>query len=553
MWLRSVFLKTLRDCRVPIAGWGLGIGGMAPLIFALVPTLLADSNARAALAALAHHPAVRLFAEPVDVLTPGGYATWRLTLILPLVSVWALLVTTRTVRGEEESGALDLLLSTPRSRLHVVTAKLAAIATALVLIGSVMGLMAFAGARFTDTAVSLGAALLFGFNTALLAAVFAACALLASQFTRGRRSAAGFTGALLGLSMMMASAGRVLPGASWVGRLSPLYYFERSKPLVTGADPQAMLVLAALTAALSAAGVVLFLRRDVGGQIALAPGAREHAAVRGPALPPPAPLLQSIFGRSLAALRVPIVSWGLALAVYAAGLTAILQQAQRNLADLLETAARARGPMFAALVSRLTGGHDSAMNERALNAIFTLVAVVIAAFAVTLTSRWAADEDEGRLDLLLSTPHRRSHIMLARFSALTIALLAVTGCLFASTGLTAWIGSFALNRVRLAEAAFGMVPIGMVVAAAGYLLAGWLRSSSVTGVLTGLLLASFVVTLLGPLFKWPPAVMQLSIFEQYGAPLVDGLHPARVAGLLVVAGATLTAATVRFATKDLVR
>ena len=30
MWLRSVFLKTLRDCRVAILGWGLGLGALAP-------------------------------------------------------------------------------------------------------------------------------------------------------------------------------------------------------------------------------------------------------------------------------------------------------------------------------------------------------------------------------------------------------------------------------------------------------------------------------------------------------------------------------------------
>jgi hypothetical protein len=47
--------------------------------------------------------------------------------------------------------------------------------------------------------------------------------------------------------------------------------------------------------------------------------------------------------------------------------------------------------------------------------------------------------------------------------------------------------------------------------------------------------------------------MQLSIFEQYGTPLVTGLQPLRVAGLLGVAAAVLAAATARFASKDLIR
>ena len=43
MWFRSIFLKTLRDCRAAIVSWGLGIGVLTPLVFVVVPTLLALS------------------------------------------------------------------------------------------------------------------------------------------------------------------------------------------------------------------------------------------------------------------------------------------------------------------------------------------------------------------------------------------------------------------------------------------------------------------------------------------------------------------------------
>ena len=46
-----------------------------------------------------------------------------------------------------------------------------------------------------------------------------------------------------------------------------------------------------------------------------------------------------------------------------------------------------------------------------------------------------------------------------------------------------------------------MVPVGLVVAAIGYLLSGWLRSRPSTGILIALLLASFVITLLGSFFQ----------------------------------------------------
>ena len=555
MWFRSIFLKTLRDCRVAIFSWGLGIGVLTPLVFVVVPTLLADMGSRAEVLALVRHPAMRLFAEPVDVLSPGGYATWRLSLVLPLLGIWALLAVSRTLRGEEESGALDVLLSVPRSRLRVATEKLAAIATALLLMGGLIALMAFAGGQVANTGLRLSAALLFGLNAALLAGVFGAMALLASQFTRARRTAAGITGALLGLSVVMTSAGRTVPGGDWIGQLSPLHYFELSKPLVPsyGASPRAMLVLAALSAVLSALGLALFVRRDVGAHVALPVGLRRTDRQMGVrAVPLSAWSLQSVFARSLASLSAATSWWGLAIAIYTAVITAILRQTQENLLGLLESAAR-RGPVYAELIARFTGGGDGAMNARFLSAIFTLLAVVVAAFAVTLANRWAAEEEEGRLELLLGTPQARQLVILARFAAAAVALLMVSGLIFASVALTGVLVDFALDRSRLAQAAFGMVPIGLVVAAIGYLLSGWLRSTAVTGILIALLLASFVITLLGSFLRWPPLLLQLSIFEQYGTPLVDGLRPGNTWGLFIVAAAALTAATIRFARKDLAR
>ena len=147
---------------------------------------------------MTRNPVVRLLAEPVDVLSPGGYATWRLSMLLPMLAIWALLAVSRTTRGEEESGALDLLLSVSGSRRRIVVEKLAAIAAALVLIGALIAVLALAGARATHVELAPSRALLFGLNTTLFALVFGALAFVVSQFTRERRPAAGMTGILLG-------------------------------------------------------------------------------------------------------------------------------------------------------------------------------------------------------------------------------------------------------------------------------------------------------------------------------------------------------------------
>jgi putative exporter of polyketide antibiotics len=143
--------------------------------------------------------------------------------------------------------------------------------------------------------------------------------------------------------------------------------------------------------------------------------------------------------------------------------------------------------------------------------------------------------------------------MLTRFAACALGLTIVAGFIFAGTALAAAAVGMHLDMKRVAAAAFSTVPVGLVVGSIGYLLAGWLRTRAVTGILIALVLASFVLTLLAPLFHCPPAVLKLSIFEQYGAPLVDGFRRDWVLGQVAVATATLAAAVIRFERKDLSR
>src|SRR5215471_10770651 len=75
MWFSSVFLKTLRDFRVAILGWGIGMGLMMYVVLSAISSLIATPAARADLVGLAGQ--FSWIAEPVHVDTPGGYATWK--------------------------------------------------------------------------------------------------------------------------------------------------------------------------------------------------------------------------------------------------------------------------------------------------------------------------------------------------------------------------------------------------------------------------------------------------------------------------------------------
>src|SRR5690242_8618645 len=105
MWLRNVYLKTLRDYWIAILGWGIGMGLVVVSPMASVGSLVTTPQARQELVSLA--AAFAWNADVVAVDTVGGYATWKIGIFIFLIVVWPLLAATRMLRGEEDRGSLD--------------------------------------------------------------------------------------------------------------------------------------------------------------------------------------------------------------------------------------------------------------------------------------------------------------------------------------------------------------------------------------------------------------------------------------------------------------
>src|SRR5438270_683721 len=227
MWLSSVFLKTLRDYRIPIVGWGIGMGLVVVSPMASVATLLTTPQAREQLVSLAASFAWN--ADVVAVDTIGGYATFKIGIFIFLIAVWPLLAASRMLRGEEETSTLDVLLSVPRPRLRVALEKVAAMWTALLAMGLLIGLIVFAGGQKFGADFGLGNGLLFGLNLALICAVIGGLALLISQFTQERGTAAGWTAGLLLIFVVLDMVHRVVANREWISRLSPIYYYSQTK------------------------------------------------------------------------------------------------------------------------------------------------------------------------------------------------------------------------------------------------------------------------------------------------------------------------------------
>ena len=545
MWLSSVFFKTLRDYWIPILGWGIGMGLVVVSPMASVSTLLTTPQAREQLVSLAATFAWN--ADVVAVDTLGGYATFKIGIFIFLIAVWPLLAASRMLRGEEERGSLDVLLSLPRPRLRVALEKLAALWTALLAMGLLIGLVVFAGGQKFGADFGFSDAVLFGVNLALVCAVIGGLALLTSQFTQERSTAAGWTAGLLLVFIVLDMVHRVIPNSEWISRLSPVYYYNLSKPLVPsyGVNAGAILLLIALSLILGVTSLWMFARRDIGGTVRvprwLRPGERKPSR----ALPVTDWSLRSVYARGLGVVAMPTLWWTLGIAGFAGWIVFAVQQMETRLSSLFSSS-----PTVMNLIRNIGGG-DASVNAGFLSAIFVLLPLFLMAFAVTQVNGWSTDEQDGRLDLVLAAPQPRLTVLLGRFAALATATIVIGVLTLVASALAAAASGLTLDTGNLAAATLGMIPLGLLIASIGYLASGWLRSAADTGLLSFLLLIWFFISFIGPELKWPNATLRLSPFYYYGTPLIHGLPLASVLGVVAVAVLALGLGALRFVRKDI--
>ncbi|MBA3825653.1 MAG: ABC transporter permease subunit [Ktedonobacterales bacterium] len=547
MWFSNVFLKTLREYRIAILGWGVGLGLLMYAVLTAVASLTATQAARDALTSLA--ASFVWIAEPVKITTPGGYATWKYGFTILIMALWPLLVGSRLLRGEEERGSLDVLLSVPQGRGRVALEKLAALWMALLGMGLIIGLLSAAGGAGVHADFGLGGGLLFGLNLVLISAVFGGIALLISQFTLRAGTAAGATGALLLFFIILDMLHRVISNTEWLSRLSPVYYYNLSKPLIPsyGVNLGALLVLFVLSVVLSGGAIWLFVRRDVGTTVALPRWLRlptpPPTVERG--VPMNAWSLRSVYARGLAMVALPTLWWTLAIAGFAGFMVLVVKQTESKLAVLYQSS-----PTLANLIGKV-GGSDVTTNATLLSFLFVFLPLLLMAFAVTQASRWAADEENGRQELVLSTPQSRLTVVLARFGAVATATVFIGVMTLAVTALASAISGLKLDGGNLTAATLSMIPLGLLVAALGFLLSGWLRAAVDTGLLSFLLVLWFFITFVGPELNWSEGLLRLSAFYYYGTPLLHGLPLLDTLALFVVGVVALALAAVRFVRKDI--
>jgi len=542
---RTILSKSLRDYRVPILGWGIGLALLMVVGLSAATPALRDAYATIA-------QSLRFFGEPVAMQTPEGYATTRyLELFVPLLlTIWPILVGARMLRGEEERGTLDVLLATPQPRTRVILEKLFALVIALLLIALLIALGTIAGEARTDTQVNFGRALLTALNVSLLAFFFAMVSLLISQFTSSRGAAVGLASGLMILAVLLDGTGRTVSG-TWVQYLSPFYYYNLNRPLIPSFNdaPAGALLLLSLSLLFAGISVVLFARRD-SGRPAFA-WQRNHAngkqqVERSLRKAERDVSVRAISLRALSAHGWSSFWWLLGIVAWCAFLVLLIPSAQEPMKKAL-----AQSPGL----NKLFSSSAIATNAGFLNALVFgyggIVLVVVFAMALALT--WAGDLENGRLELVLATPRSRVRMMLERFGAVLLMALLASVFTWLAIVVAAQIANLSIDQGHVIAASFSMLPLALIIIGLVYALAGRLRYSAVLGIVTAYIALAFLAEFLKALLNLPDWVLSLSIFHQYGSPVIDGMNWGAFLGMTGVAIVLLVIGLVQFRYADVER
>ena len=519
--LRSIFTKTLRDQRWIVLIWSLLI------VVILIAGYQAYNQINpAAVVTLVQNPAFKFLGDPVAVDTPSGLVTFRFGFFFSLLlSIFAIMIGGRMLRGEEVRGSLDLILARPRSRRDVLLEKVAASAVSLLILGLAYAVGAMLGEANLGVPVTVAGALLAGLNLSLLLFFYAMLALIVSNYTHSASAAAGIAGGLYGIFFILNGTGRIFPSVSWLRRLSPDYYYDLSKPLITsyGTNVADMLFLLALGLILLAGSLALFTRRDIGA-VATLPFIGERAGRKVKALSPEGeidraardPWLRSVLTRASRAAAPAVGWWSLGVFIYALYGAAITNSSGTQLRDIFN-----RSSVFNQVADAdLLSSNDGFVSF----IVFLFISIVVLIYALVRANGWASDQDNGRLDIVLSTPQRRWKVAVQSYFAALIDFVLLSLAVAIGVALGAVTTHLKLDMGNVFIASFTLIPPMALVAGAVYALGARLRSNLVIGVVGGYLAVAFFLDLLWSYLHLPSWVHHLSLFSDYGTPMVDGVN-----------------------------
>ena len=243
--------------RKAILGWGLGLGLYGAMYIAV-------GDQYAALADISIYRAMG-----IDLGSLEGVLASSMVGFLPIfLGIYAIITSTETLAGEEDSGTLELIVAMPLPRWRIVTAKAVAISVAALLIlasaGAVHALALNAIEASVEIDVTSGQLFMAALSAWPLTLVILMLGLFLGAFLPNRRAAALVTTVLFIASYLGETLTGLVQSLEVFRPLSLFYYFDSSTELFTnGVQARDLAVLFGLAALFFVLALLSFQRRDI--------------------------------------------------------------------------------------------------------------------------------------------------------------------------------------------------------------------------------------------------------------------------------------------------
>ena len=518
----SIYGKSIRDSRLAfIIAAGL-LGGMALVMGVAVSNIFPTPAARLEVDALfgsIPESMMRLFGN-VDLIgakvgTLGGYVTFKYSAIFALgTAIWSIMALSGTLAGEARRGSLDFVAAAPFGKRRIALEKLAAHLTLLWLAMVVLALMTtFSSNAFGDAAlgdqIPLLSAAGFALWVGFIAMFFGGLAFALSPLL-GRAGAAGVAG--LGMGALWSTNGLNVGGPLLI--LSPFNWTFDHVPLVGIFDWPSLALVGILGVVLVVIGVELFARRDLG----------VTAGLSLPQLPAAVLGVHGPTARAFGDQLPRALSWGIGL-----GLVGILYASLAgSLADQIQSFGS-----FQTTFAALFPGIDFSSTGGWLQLYAELLYIAAGFGAATFVARWASDETDGRLEMVLATPMARARWVVAGGAAALLATAAMTVLFAAGVGLGSASGGLAAGDAMVGCAALGLYAAAIV--GVGVAVGGLWRTSLAAEIAALVVVATYLLDLVAPPLNLPDWVHQLALTAHLGQPMLGEWDPVGIVACAVLA------------------
>lgn len=465
-----------------------------------------------------------LFGQARALDTVQGFTAWRCGgLIPPIGAILGLTAATRMLRGQEEDGRWELLTAASITRARASAIVLGVVGAA----GLVAYITCAAATAVAGSAhgFGLGSSLLFAVSMLAPGAVFAAVGAVASQLFSVRRRATAVGVGVFALAFLLRVVADGSNGAHWVRWLTPLGWAEELHPL-TGAQPLALLPLVITSAALTALALRLASRRDLGsGVLGRSEPVRSDLRLLGS----PASLAIRNGAGSVAGWSAGVAASALLFGLIARGVVEAAKGALERAASTL-------------------GGTVSPAGYIGFGFVFVVLGVSI--YAAMLVGAIRDDEASGRVDNMLVAPLTRTRWLLGRLGVAIVSLVVVALVAGLAGWLGATIGGAGVSLGSMLDAGVNVLPPAVLFLGLVTLIFG-LSPRSVGSLGTGIVVASFLLAIVGESLSAPSVMLDLSVFHHVAVVPGGKINAVASALMLAIGTAAAVGGVLAFGRRDL--